>query len=53
MGSGTNPQHAITRLLLLDDGPALLGVMRRYLESFGYEIATATDGESALTLVPE
>ncbi len=53
MGGHTNPQRAIPRLLLVDDDPALLGVMRQYLERFEYEIETATDGESALLLVPE
>jgi two-component system KDP operon response regulator KdpE len=53
MADRTNPQPAIPRLLLVDDDPALLNVMRQYLERFEYEIATAADGEGALLLVTE
>jgi len=53
MADHTDPQRAIPRLLLVDDDPALLNVMRQYLERFEYEIATAADGEGALRLVAE
>ena len=39
------------RLLIIDDEPPLLDLLRRYLGRQGYEVETAESGEEALTLV--
>lgn len=36
------------RLLLIDDEPALLDLLKKYLERLGYEVDTHTDAEQAL-----
>src|SRR5947209_8715741 len=35
------------RLLVVDDEPALLQLMRRYLSKLGYDVETCADGASA------
>ena len=40
-------------LLILDDDPALVSVMKEILEEEGYRVATSTDGLDALRLVDE
>jgi len=37
-----------TRTLVVDDDPAIRGALAQELEAAGYEVETATDGESAL-----
>jgi CheY-like chemotaxis protein len=39
------------RVLLIDDEPLLLRVLRRFLEDAGHQVFTAADGETALELV--
>lgn len=39
------------KILLVDDEPNIIELARMYLEQEGYEIATATDGEQALTRI--
>jgi two-component system response regulator MprA len=39
------------KVLLVDDDPGVLLSVRRALEFEGYEVATAADGEEALTAV--
>lgn len=41
------------RVLVVDDEPQILRVLRRNLEARGYEVMTATDGEEALDLAAE
>jgi len=41
------------RILIVDDEPDVLGVMRHLLEQKGYEVETATGGEQALVLLAE
>jgi two-component system cell cycle sensor histidine kinase/response regulator CckA len=36
------------RLLIVDDEPAMLGLLRRYLERLGYEVDVAATAEAAL-----
>lgn len=36
------------RLLLVDDEPALLDLLKKYLERLGYEVETRADAEQAL-----
>ncbi len=40
-------------LLILDDDPALVSVMKEILEEEGYRVETSTDGVDALRLVDE
>ena len=42
----TNNSH--TRLLIVDDEPAIVNILRTLLEGEGYQIATALSGEAAL-----
>ena len=37
-----------TGLLIVDDEPALLGLLRRYLERLGYDVETCTGSTEAL-----
>ena len=39
------------RVVIVDDDPSVLLVLQAYLESLGYEVATATDGAEAFELV--
>ena len=39
-----------TRILVVDDDVLLLQEVRRHLEKFGYEVSTAVDGRTALSL---
>jgi len=39
-----------TRILLVDDEPAIVETVRAYLEAEGYTVQTASDGHEALTL---
>ena len=39
-----------TRILLVDDEPAIVDTVRAYLEAEGYAVQTAADGPEALTL---
>ena len=39
-----------TRILLVDDEPAIVDTVRAYLEAEGYTVQTASDGHEALTL---
>jgi DNA-binding response OmpR family regulator len=41
--------EAPSEILLVDDDPTILDVVTRYLEDAGYRVATATDGQAALT----
>lgn len=45
--------HTPPRILVVDDNPANVDILRTRLEAQGYEIVTATDGEEALTAVSE
>ena len=45
--------HTPPRVLVVDDNAANVEILRMRLESQGYEIVTATDGEEALTAVSE
>jgi DNA-binding NtrC family response regulator len=38
------------RLLIVDDEPTLLGLLRRYLERLGYDVDTCESAEQALPL---
>jgi sigma-B regulation protein RsbU (phosphoserine phosphatase) len=40
------------RALLVDDDPLLLALLSAFLDSRGYEVAQAADGEAALALLP-
>jgi len=40
----------MSRLLIVDDEPTLLQLLRRYLERQGYEVETCGSGEQALDL---
>ena len=40
-----------SRILVIDDEPQILRVLRRGLESQGFEVATAPDAESGLERV--
>jgi CheY-like chemotaxis protein len=39
----------MARLLIADDTPAIVDVLRRYLTRHGHEVETVSDGEAALT----
>jgi len=41
---------AVTRILVVDDETALVGLVRGYLEREQYEVLTAADGRTALEL---
>ncbi len=41
----------MTRILVVDDEPALVELVRSYLEREQYEVLTAADGRTALDLV--
>jgi adenylate cyclase len=43
--------HSPPRILVVDDNPANVDILRARLAAQGYEIVTATDGEVALTAV--
>ncbi|HUP88541.1 MAG TPA: response regulator [Longimicrobiales bacterium] len=42
-----------TSILVVDDDPNSLDIVRTYLESCGYVVATAMDGKEALALLDE
>jgi two-component system response regulator MtrA len=42
-----------TRILVVDDDPELLRIVGRTLELEGFDVTTASDGKTALTLLPE
>jgi two-component system, cell cycle response regulator len=39
------------RILLVDDDPAMLGLLTRWLERAGYSVLTAADGQQALEII--
>ncbi len=39
------------RILIVDDDPSIVKIMRGYLEQAGYNVLTAADGDRALQLV--
>ena len=39
------------RVLVVDDDPAMLRILARWLEKAGYEVATAGDGREALAAI--
>ncbi|HSJ24216.1 MAG TPA: response regulator [Longimicrobiales bacterium] len=43
----------ITTVLVVDDDPNALDIVRTFLESKGYRVATAQDGRQALSLLEE
>ena len=43
--------HTPPRILVVDDNPANVDILRARLAAQGYEIVTATDGEEALAAV--
>jgi adenylate cyclase len=43
--------HTPPRILVVDDNPANVDILRARLEAQGYEVVTATDGEEALAAV--
>jgi len=45
--------HNPARILVVDDNPANVDILRMRLEAQGYEIKTASDGEEALSAVKE
>ncbi len=45
--------HTPPRILVVDDNPANVDILRARLTAQGYEIVTATDGEEALTAVSQ
>jgi CheY-like chemotaxis protein len=47
----TNPHR--TTVLCVDDSPDILFICRRFLESRGYEVLTASNGEAALQTLKE
>ncbi len=47
------PKHEHGTVLLVDDEPALLHLMRETLASAGYRVLSAVDGEEALTLAEQ
>lgn len=49
MTSKRNPLHA--KLLLIDDDPNLILLVKDYLEFSGYEVVTASHGREALTVL--
>jgi EAL domain-containing protein (putative c-di-GMP-specific phosphodiesterase class I) len=51
LGDGEGGGHGAGRILLVDDDPALLGVLRRALADVGHEVVTASDGREALRLL--
>ena len=40
----------MTRVLIVDDEPAIVRLVRDYLERAGFEVSTAANGEDALHL---
>ena len=42
-----------TKVLLVDDDPAMVGLLSKWLESGGYNVRTAGDGDQALTAIAE
>jgi two-component system alkaline phosphatase synthesis response regulator PhoP len=44
-------ERMVQRILVVDDDPAIVKVVRGYLEQVGYEVITAFDGERALQIV--
>ena len=38
----------MTHILLVDDEPAILDIVTRYLSKEGYQVTTATNGQEAL-----
>ncbi len=40
----------MTRILVVDDEPHIVAIVRAYLERDGYEVVTAADGDSALVI---
>ena len=54
-GAAPEPEHAMTSgpavqqtILIADDQPSLISVTRSYLESLGFEVVTAGDGNEAV-----
>lgn len=45
------PAVAAPRILVVDDDPRILSMMRRVLQMEGYEVAVAQDGDAALDLL--
>lgn len=45
---GNNPL-----IMVVDDEPSMCAVLQRILETEGYRVITAPDGETALRLIPE
>jgi CheY-like chemotaxis protein len=45
--------HIMTRILIVDDDPLISGAIRGWLESRGYEVATADGGETGLRALDE
>lgn len=43
----------MARVLVVDDEPRVVGVLKRYLERIGYEVATAANGHEALAAVEQ
>ena len=41
----------VPRLLVVDDEPALLNLLRKFLEKAGYTVVAAASGEDALSLL--
>ena len=48
-----NERSNIERILIVDDNPANLGVLFSHLDSSGYDVRVAEDGEAALELLRE
>ncbi|MEO5510224.1 MAG: response regulator [Longimicrobiales bacterium] len=42
-----------TSILVVDDDPNALDIVRTYLEAQGYTVATATNGDEALTMLDQ
>ena len=43
----------MARVLVVDDEPRVVGVLKRYLERIGHEVATAANGHEALAAVEQ
>jgi signal transduction histidine kinase/DNA-binding response OmpR family regulator len=53
---GTLPETEIetrARVLVVDDEPSVVDVLREFLSGEGYEVSVASSGEEALRLIPE